>query len=420
MPSSLRVGAEVQIQHLNQVKASSGSGSAFASSEDGVYIEGTGVRRLAVANPDPPSPSSSSSSSFGRSRPRSPSRVHRQTQQPVDSLMTGVLRTRHVPNPYSGPNLPSGFHSQSHRSTSRLSASLTASSGQARGPRNSPERNRSPLAQPAAAETIDRRLYNRVFKSAAASTRVQECSEALARSKPVFHPQKSPHPQDGPVSDDIYSLRGILEDEPVPASYASSSSARSPSPSPQAASGPQREHKPQAEAPSTAYTNMPLPTKDTAGRKIVIYLSNHGPGPKIIPQRDGVFIRTKYAVEIACVQFGSGSYTDTRPCSNSSASTIVSSLSAAAGASNSSSNFSEISGSRSSTSTLSASTGSDCTATNEIANLDISKVKPAYFYRVLRAGTVAMQRSASRESDSAQRRRRKKRRIRATESDRSW
>ncbi|KAL3429795.1 hypothetical protein BDV09DRAFT_202738 [Aspergillus tetrazonus] len=333
MPSSLRVGAEVQIQHLNQAKASSGSGSAFASSEDGVYIEGTGVRRLAVANPDPPSPSSSSSSSsssFGRSRPRSQSRVHKQTQQPVDSLMT------------------------------------------------------------------------------AASTRVQECSEALARSKPVFHPQNSPHPQDGPVSDDIYSLRSILEDEPVPASYASSSSARSPSPSPQAASGPQ-EHKPQAQAPSTAYINMPLPTKDTAGRKIVIHLSNHGPGPKIIPQKDGVFIRTKYAVEIASVQFGSGSYTDTRPCSNSSASTFVSSLSAAAGASNSSSSFSEISGSRSSTSTLSASTESDCTATNEIAGLDISKVKPAYFYRVLRAGTVAMQR-----------RRRRKRRTRATESDRSW
>ncbi|KAL4758744.1 uncharacterized protein BDW70DRAFT_152183 [Aspergillus foveolatus] len=352
MPSSLRVGAEVQIQHLNQAKASSGSGSALALSEDGVYIERAGVRRLTVANPDPSSPSSSSSS-FGRSRPRSQSRAHKQIQQPVDSQMT------------------------------------------------------------------DPRRYSRVFKSATASTRVQECSEALARSKPVFHPRNSPHPPDGLASDDIYSLRSILEDELMPASSASSSSARSPSPSPRPASGLQREPKPQAQAPSTAYTNMPLPTKDTAGRRIVIHLSNHEPGPKIIPQKDGVFIRTEYAVEISSVQFGSGSYTDTRPCSNSSASTFVSSLRAAVGASNSSSSFSEISGSRSSTSTLSASTGSNSTATNEIAGLDISKVKPAYFYQVLRAGTVSMQRSASSESDTAQRRRRRKRKIRATESNRS-
>ncbi|CBF73663.1 predicted protein [Aspergillus nidulans FGSC A4] len=340
MPSSLKVGAEVQIQHLNQAKASSGSGSAFGSSEDRAYTEGAGVKRLAVANPDPPSPSSSSSlSSFGRDRFQICTRV-----QICPLVFALSLRVRRADS---------------------------------------------------------------------------ECSEALARSKPLFHPRNSPHPQEGDVSDDLYSLRSILEDKPAPASSASSPSARSPSPSPQAASGPQREHKPQAQAPSTAYTSMPLPTKDTAGRKIVIYLSNHGPGPKIIPQKDGVFIRTKYAVEIASVQFGSGSYTDTRPCSNAPASTFVSSLRAAAGATNSSSSFSEISSSRSSTSTLSASIESDCTATNEIAGLDISKVKPAYFYGVLRAGTHAMQRSASRESDSAQRRRRRKRRVKATESDRS-
>jgi hypothetical protein len=334
-------------------------------------------------------------------------------------LMTGALRKSRVPNPNSGSNLPSGFHSRSRSSSSRFSASLTAPSGQSGSPRNSPERSRSPLVQPAAADSIDPRLYSRVFGPATAPRRVQECSEALARSKPVFHARNSAHPQDGPVSDDIYSLHSIPEDDPILASSVSSSSARSPSPSPKRASGLQREPKTQAQAPSTAHTNMPLPTKDTADRRIVIHLPNHEPGPRIIPQKDGVFIRTKYAVEIASVQFGSGFYTDARHCSNPSASMSVSSFTAGAGSSASSRSTSEISGSRDSTSTLSASTESDSTATNEIAGLDISKVKPAYFYRVLRAGTVAMQRSVSRESNSAQRRRRK-RRIRATESDRSW
>ncbi|KAL4819875.1 hypothetical protein BDW67DRAFT_173143 [Aspergillus spinulosporus] len=330
MPSSLRVGAEVRIQHLTQAKASSGSGSAFASSEDGKYTESAAVRRLAVVNPDSSS-SSSSSSSIGRSRPRSQSRAHIQIQQPADSLMT----------------------------------------------------------------------------------------EALSRSKPVFYERNYPHPQDGPVSDDICSLRSIPEDEPMRSSSASSSTAQNPSPSPRPASDSQHERKIKAQAPSAAYTNIPLPTKDIASRRIVIHLPNHEPGPRIVPQKDGVFIRTKYAVEIASVQFGSSSYTDTRRCSNSSASTSVSSFSASIGSSANRNSFSGISGNSSAASTLSTSTESNSTATNEIAGLDISNVKPAYFYRVLRAGTVAMQRSASRELDSAQRRRRRRRRTVAAESDRA-
>ncbi|KAL4750104.1 hypothetical protein BDW72DRAFT_204212 [Aspergillus terricola var. indicus] len=332
MPSSLRVGAEVQIQHLSEAKASSGSGSAFASSENGGYIEDTSVKRLAVVNPDPSSSlssPSSSSSSFSKRRPRSQSRAHIQIQQPADSLMT----------------------------------------------------------------------------------------EALARSKPVFHARNSPHLKDGLVSQDIYSLRSKPEDGPMLVSSTSSSSARSTSPSPAPASSPQREPKTQTQAPSTAYTNMSLPRNDTASRRIVIHLSSHGPGPRIIPQKDGVFIQTKYAVEIASVQFGSGTYNATPHCSNSAASTSVSSFRPSAGSSASSSSTSEVSASPRSTPTLSPSPGFDSTATNEIAGLDISKVKPAYFYRVLRAGTVSMQGAASKESVSAQRRRRRERRIRGAESD---
>ncbi|KAL6235510.1 hypothetical protein BDW75DRAFT_230238 [Aspergillus navahoensis] len=223
---------------------------------------------------------------------------------------------------------------------------------------------------------------------------------ALSRLNPAFHARNYPHPRDSTASETTYSLRKIPEDDPIPTSSSSSSSSSIPSSSSALMFSPQSRAQLQMQAPSTSYTSMPLPSNNTTRKRIVIHLSNHEPGPRIVPQRNGVFIRTKYAVEIANVQIDSGSCLDNNHYSSSSMSSSVSSASA------SGSRSSGISGRSGSTSTSSPSTESDRTATNEIAGLDISKVKPAYFYRVLRAGTVAMQRRSASRGDSALRRRR--------------
>ncbi|KAL4982605.1 hypothetical protein BDW68DRAFT_195061 [Aspergillus falconensis] len=286
----------------------------------------------------------------------------------------------------SSPGSGSTLRSRSWASSSRFRTSLAGSPGQAPSPQNSPERSRSPIVQPAAAGYTGPHTHDTVSESAPAPTRVQECSAALSRPRPAFYARNSPHPRDGTASEDTYSLRSIPKDGPMPG--------------PTPAFSPQRQTKPQTQAPSTSSTNVPLPSNDITRKKIVIHLSNHEPGPRIIPQKDGVFIRTKYAVEIASVQIGSGPCIDINHHISSSTSTSVSSASG-----NSSS---RILGGSGSSPTSSPSTESDSIAINEIAGLDISKVKPAYFYRVLRAGTIAIQRrSAPRgDSDSALRRRR--------------